>query len=227
MKPGIQEKPISSLPRVPWLGGGFAAVARGSSPRGSRGLPWDVAPGSEVTPQGTRRTFGLQRTTPLPRLSGEGVRTGGAPAGGASGLSGHDGLRRVAAFISESMRTLGEPAAAPPVPLRSGPALFSPASPLPSRPVPSLLRDPESPGPCRSRPAAWTKSCPCFLSRVLLADHPPNSPRALAPCRLKSPPCTRGEITPDSAQTQLSVQAQNNLRTALGREGSEILTFIL
>lgn len=137
MKPGIQEKPVSSLPRVPWLGGGIAAVARGSSPRGSRGLPWDVAPGSEVTPQGTRRTFGLQRTSPLPRLSGEGVRTGGAPAGGASGLSGHDGLRRVAAFISESMRTLGEPAAAPPVPLRGGPALFSPASPclpVPSRP---------------------------------------------------------------------------------------------
>lgn len=38
---------------------------------------------------------------PLPRLPGEGVRTEGAPAGGVSGLSGHDGPCCVLAFAPD------------------------------------------------------------------------------------------------------------------------------
>lgn len=128
---------------------------------------------------------------PLPRLAGEGVRAAGTPAG----CRDAEGIVMVWLSPLTDMRTLAEPAA--------------------SLPLSSLSLSLSLPQRCRF--CCKQSLAVFFVPRALCG--PCHSPRPLAPCRLRSPHRT-GVKQRRIRHTQLSVQAQNYLGTALGREGS-------
>lgn len=211
MKPGIQEGQICVPP---------SAVARGSSPSAAMGCRHCRGVRERCDTTGAGQTFG-QHPPPPPRLSGEGVRMGGAPAAGASGVR----------WFFFSGFYCGW--AANPGPLRGGLALPSAPRqlpPFPSRPVPS--RGPCEAGSLPQQPlaaagdAGSTDPGRVFLTRAVCRAS--LSPRPRSVSAQEAPP-HRGwnDTRTRHRHSSLSVRAQNNLGTALGRQGSKFLTFIL